>query len=101
MPKVSSRPTYPVNVLIKRVEVGPAQVDKRSEAASSLNAVTDTSLSASGSADTMNFSVDDMDSFQLFASEMFDPSVIEGFNQSPVDGMAFINGLWEGFPCGG
>ncbi|SPJ79286.1 uncharacterized protein FTOL_07677 [Fusarium torulosum] len=59
-------------------EVGPALVDNRSEPASSLNAVTDTSLSTSGSADTMSFSVDDMDSFQLFASEIFDPSVIEG-----------------------
>ncbi|KIL88218.1 transcription factor [Fusarium avenaceum] len=62
-------------------EVGPAQVDKRSEAASSLNAVTDTSLSASGSADTMNFSVDDMDSFQLFASEMFDPSKTQAWKR--------------------
>jgi hypothetical protein len=89
-----------VNVLMKRLEAGLPLVDNRSEPASSLNAVTDASLSTSGSADTMSFSVDDMDSFQLF-SEMFDPSVIEGFNQSPVDGMAFVNGLWEGFPCGG
>jgi hypothetical protein len=90
-----------VKVLTQRLEVGPALVDNRSEPVSSLNAMTDTTLSTSGSADTMSFSVDDMDSFQLFASEMFDPSVIEGLNQSPVDGMAFINGLWEGFPCGG
>nr|AMB48861.1 Zn(II)2Cys6 transcription factor [Fusarium camptoceras] len=56
---------------------------------------------ASGAADTIPFDADDMDAFQLFAAEMFDPSIFEGFHQSPVDGMSFATGLWEGFPCGG
>lgn len=58
------------------------------------------SISA-GSADAMSFNLDSMDPFQLFASEMFDPAVFDHFHQSPVDGMSFANGLWEGFPCGG
>ncbi|CAF3498258.1 unnamed protein product [Fusarium graminearum] len=61
----------------------------------------DTTGTAGGTADTMPFDADDMDAFQLFAAEMFDPSIFEGFHQSPVDGMSFTNGLWEGFPCGG
>lgn len=61
----------------------------------------DTTGTAGGTADTMPFDADDMDTFQLFAAEMFDPSIFEGFHQSPVDGMSFTNGLWEGFPCGG
>jgi hypothetical protein len=61
----------------------------------------DTTNTASGTADIIPFGADDMDAFQLFAAEMFDPSIFEGFHQSPVDGMSFTNGIWEGFPCGG
>lgn len=61
----------------------------------------DNGSSSTGSADAMSFNLDNMDPFQLFASEMFDPAIFEHFHQSPVDGMSFVNGLWEGFPCGG
>ncbi|KAF5636860.1 transcriptional regulatory [Fusarium sp. NRRL 25303] len=61
----------------------------------------DNGSSSAGSADAMSFNLDNMDPFQLFASEMFDPAVFDHFHQSPVDGMSFVNGLWEGFPCGG
>ncbi|GKU23152.1 transcription factor [Fusarium langsethiae] len=77
-------------------EAGPSSFRGRSG-----GAISDASISASGTVDTMPFDADDMDAFQLFAAEMFDPSVFEGFHQSPIDGMSFVNGLWEGFPCGG
>lgn len=61
----------------------------------------DNNNTAGGTTDTISLDTDDMDAFQLFAAEMFDPSIFEGLQQSPVDGMSFTNGLWEGFPCGG
>ncbi|KAF4336579.1 transcriptional regulatory [Fusarium beomiforme] len=61
----------------------------------------DNRSNAISSTDAMSFNLDTMDPFQLFASEMFDPAIFEHFHQSPVDGMSFSNGLWEGFPCGG
>ncbi|EWG54416.1 hypothetical protein FVEG_12635 [Fusarium verticillioides 7600] len=61
----------------------------------------DNGSNSTGSADAMSFDLDNMDPFQLFASEMFDPAIFDHFNQSPVDGMSFVNGLWDGFPCGG
>ncbi|RAQ79198.1 C6 transcription factor [Aspergillus flavus] len=44
---------------------------------------------------------DDMEAFQLFSSEMFDPCIFEGFQQSPVEGAALGNGFWDGSPRGG
>lgn len=46
-------------------------------------------------------SIEDMETFQLFTAEMFDPSIFEGFQQSPVEGVALANGLWENEPYGG
>lgn len=75
-----------------------------SGAASSLNHTSSdnqsTSNSATGLVGTMPLTASDMESFQRFTSEMFDPSIFEGFYQSPVDGISFPNGLWEGFPSG-
>ncbi|RDW79353.1 hypothetical protein BP6252_03991 [Coleophoma cylindrospora] len=76
----------------------------RSDAASTLNhALSDdqsTSNSSTSLVGTMPLTVEDMETFQRFTSEMFDPSIFEGFYQSPVDGIAFAKDLWEGFPGG-
>lgn len=51
-----------------------------------------------GSADTADFTMEDMDAFRVFTSEMFDPSIFEGFGQSPVEGIPLATtGLWDGF----
>ncbi|KAF4496730.1 arylamine N-acetyltransferase [Fusarium agapanthi] len=47
--------------------------------------VHDNGLSSTGSADAMSFNLDNMDPFQLFASEMFDPAIFDHLHQSPVD----------------
>lgn len=44
---------------------------------------------------------EDVGTFQLFTTEMFDPSIFEGFQQSPVEGVVFTNGLWGNDPSGG
>jgi hypothetical protein len=49
----------------------------------------------------MPLSEDDMDAFQFISSEMFDPSVFEGFNLSPVDGLNNPSGGWNGYSGGG
>ncbi|KAH7028917.1 fungal-specific transcription factor domain-containing protein [Microdochium trichocladiopsis] len=41
-------------------------------------------------------SSEDMETLQLFSSEMFDPSIFEGFHQSPVDPRTISAGLWDG-----
>ncbi|KAF0645964.1 hypothetical protein FPSE5266_08122 [Fusarium pseudograminearum] len=67
----------------------------------SLDITSDTTNTASGVTDTMPLDEDGMDAFQLFAAEMFDPNIFKGFNLSPVEGVSFTDGIWEGFPCGG
>ncbi|KAK6819309.1 hypothetical protein RU639_008038 [Aspergillus parasiticus] len=44
---------------------------------------------------------EDMEAFQLFSSEMFDPCIFEGFQQSPVEGVTLGNGFRDGSPRGG
>ncbi|KAI9924668.1 hypothetical protein ASPWEDRAFT_183615 [Aspergillus wentii DTO 134E9] len=56
---------------------------------------------ATGSAEPVLLNVEDMEAFQLFSSEMFDPSIFEGFHQPPVEGITLSSGLWDGSPCGG
>ncbi|KAJ4373761.1 Transcription factor FBD3 [Neocucurbitaria cava] len=78
----------------------PNACEGRSETASTLNhALSDNQ--STGLVGTRALTVEDMEALQRFTSEMFDPSIFEGFEQSPVDGIAFANGLWEGFNGGG
>jgi hypothetical protein len=49
---------------------------------------------------TMPLNSEDMEAFQLFSAEMFDPIIFDGMHQSPWDGMGSGNGLWEGFQPG-
>ncbi|RAQ51357.1 C6 transcription factor [Aspergillus flavus] len=44
---------------------------------------------------------EDMEAFQLFSSEMFDPCIFEAFQQSPVERATLGNGFWDGSPRGG
>jgi hypothetical protein len=48
----------------------------------------------------MPLNPDDMEAFQLFSAEMFDPIIFDGMNQSPWDGTGSTNVLWEGFQQG-
>jgi len=48
-------------------------------------------------AETMPLNSDDMEAFQLFSTEMFDPIIFDGMNHSPWDGTGAANVLWEGF----
>ncbi|GKZ40036.1 hypothetical protein AbraIFM66950_002032 [Aspergillus brasiliensis] len=83
----------------------PTTADGRFEAASTLNPAVSNNPSASdpvpSPAEPMILNVEDMEAFQLFSSEIFDPSIFEGFHQSPVEGIALGNGLWEESPRGG
>ncbi|KLU89832.1 hypothetical protein MAPG_08801 [Magnaporthiopsis poae ATCC 64411] len=50
------------------------------------------------STDAADFTTEDMETFRVFSSEMFDPSIFEGFGQSPVEGIPLATtGLWDGF----
>jgi hypothetical protein len=49
------------------------------------------------SAGTMPLNSEDMEAFQLFSAEMFDPIIFDGLSQSPWDGTSSANVLWEGF----
>ncbi|KXJ88815.1 hypothetical protein Micbo1qcDRAFT_197147 [Microdochium bolleyi] len=49
--------------------------------------------STNGLADPGLLSSEDMETFQLFSSEMFDPSIFEGFHQSPAETRAMPAGL--------
>ena len=52
------------------------------------------------SAGTIPLNSEDMEAFQLFSTEMFDPIIFDGLNQSPWDGTGSANVLWEGFQQG-
>jgi hypothetical protein len=48
----------------------------------------------------MPLNPDDMEAFQLFSTEMFDPIIFDGMNQSPWEGTSSANVLWDGFQQG-
>jgi hypothetical protein len=75
----------------------------RTDATSTLNNLSSaTTGQASASAAAPPFNAEEMDEYQMFAAEMFDPSTFDGFlDSSSVDGQSFVHCLWEGFPCGG
>jgi hypothetical protein len=83
----------------------PNTSEGRSDTDSTLNPAVFNSQStfdpATGSAEPVLLNVEDMEAFQLFSSEMFDPSIFEGFHQSPVEGITWGNGFWDGSPRGG
>lgn len=53
-----------------------------------------------GSTGTMPLNPEDMEAFQLFSAEMFDPIIFDGMHHSPWDGTGGGNALWEGFQPG-
>lgn len=53
-----------------------------------------------GSAGPISLNSEDMEAFQLFSAEMFDPIMFEGLNQSPWDGMPSGSSLYDGFALG-
>ena len=73
-------------------------IDKRSEGRSiSTRPWSDCQLtSAPKPLETMYLGAGDMDMFQLYASEMVDPTIFEGLNYSSTDIAAGRNTLWEG-----
>ncbi|KAK7947826.1 uncharacterized protein PG986_008712 [Apiospora aurea] len=64
-------------------------------------AVSASHIAGTGPVQETPLTTEDMEAFQLFTSEMFDPSIFEGFHQSPVEGIAYANGLWESDSHGG
>ncbi|GIC92489.1 fungal specific transcription factor domain-containing protein [Aspergillus udagawae] len=69
----------------------------RSDTDSTLNLAVFNSQStidpATGLAEPVLLNVEDMEAFQPVAPEMFDPSIFEGFHQSPVEGITLGNGF--------
>lgn len=59
-------------------------------------AATLAALGSVGDAEGGMLSSEDMETFQLFSSEMFDPSIFEGFHQSPIDPRTIPAGPWDG-----
>lgn len=53
-----------------------------------------------GSTGPMSLNSEDMEAFQLFSAEMFDPIMFEGLNQSPWDGMQSGSSLYDGIALG-
>ncbi|KAE8341972.1 hypothetical protein BDV24DRAFT_150761 [Aspergillus arachidicola] len=82
------------------VKAAPNPSESRSGTGSALDPVVFSSESTFDPA-TVFHNGENMEAFQLFSPEMFDPCIFEGFHQSPVEGVTLGNGFWDGSPRGG
>jgi hypothetical protein len=48
----------------------------------------------------MSLNPEDIEAFQLFSAETFDPSIFEGFDQSPWDDLSSASAVWNGSTSG-